>query len=94
LRFVRQSASIDGQTDGATARPDHHAEARPRTETAMSRDKGRGQAKSKKRAVKRSEAVKDLQPRKGLRAGASPQLTTGDRSRLSANHNETVVRDQ
>jgi hypothetical protein len=60
----------------------------------MSRDKRRGQAKTKKRTVKSSAAVKDLEPKKSLRAGASRRTTGEGNWKIAGNHNETVVRDQ
>ena len=57
----------------------------------MSRDKGKARtAKGKKLAVKKQVAVKDLEPKRGIKAGAT---RTAEWMRHAANHNETLARD-
>jgi hypothetical protein len=64
-------------------------------ERTMSRDKGKdkaqGKARGKKLTVKKEPAVRDLEPRRGIKAGAATR--TAPWLKHAANHNQTLVRD-
>ena len=69
---------------------DQHDRKREPMSQDKSRDKGRGKTKGKKLAVTKEAEIKDLAPRQDVKGAA---LRIGD-SRISSNHNETLVLDQ
>jgi len=61
----------------------------------MSEPKGKNpepQSKGKKLTVKK-DAIKDLEPRKGVRAGAGAAAWREPVQKIATNHNETLVVD-
>jgi hypothetical protein len=58
----------------------------------MSQPRGKShKVRGKKLAIQKQRAAKDLEPKRGLKAGATQQ--TAEFMRMVHNHNETLVRD-